>query len=241
MTLHSNNFLDRINGYPWATLSQNINESGYLLLPNFLKKDECQNMIQLYQNHELFRKKVIMGRHGFGRGEYKYFTYPLPSIMNELRTALYPHLAKISNSWNDKLNLDYRYPTNHQDFLNQCKTAGQTKATPLMLKYEKGDYCCLHQDLYGEHVFPIQVIILLTDPEVDFEGGGLMLTEQRAQHLSKSEVIPLRQGDAVAFAVNHRPIKGQRGYIKVATRHGVGRIYEGHRITAGLIFHDAIS
>ena len=180
-----------------------------------------------------------MGRHGFGRGEYKYFNYPLPETLAGLRTALYPRLSPVANRWNEALRLDVRYPAEHRDFLARCHAAGQRKPTPLLLQYGPEDFNCLHQDLYGEHVFPIQVAILLSEPGRDFRGGEFVLTEQRPRMQSRAEVVPLRQGDAVAFAVHHRPVQGTRGMFRVNLRHGVSRIRSGRRHTAGIIFHDA--
>ncbi len=187
----------------------------------------------------LFRSRVVMGRHGFGRGEYKYFSYPLPEIIQGLRTALYPRLAPIANRWNTAMGIDVRYPEAHADFIRRCHDAGQVRPTPLLLQYGEGDYNCLHQDLYGEHVFPIQVAILLSEPAKDFTGGEFVLTEQRPRMQSRPEVVPLRQGDAVAFAVHHRPVQGTRGTYRVNLRHGVSRLRSGHRHTVGIIFHDA--
>jgi len=180
-----------------------------------------------------------MARHGFGRGEYKYFAYPLPEAIASLRTALYPNLAPVANRWNDGMAIDVQYPEQHADFLKRCHNDGQEKPTPLLLKYSEGDYNCLHQDLYGEHVFPIQVAILLSEPGKDFTGGEFVLTEQRPRMQSRAEVVSLRQGDAVAFAVHHRPVKGSRGFYRVNMRHGVSRLRSGHRYTLGIIFHDA--
>jgi hypothetical protein len=181
-----------------------------------------------------------MGRHGFGRGEYKYFAYPLPDLLAGLRAALYTRLAPIANRWNASMDRDVRYPEKHEDFLARCHEAGQLRPTPLLLQYGAGDYNCLHQDLYGEHVFPIQVAILLSEPEEDFTGGEFVLTEQRPRMQSRVEVVPLRQGDAVAFAVHHRPVQGTRGAYRVNLRHGVSRVRSGHRHTVGIIFHDAL-
>jgi hypothetical protein len=180
-----------------------------------------------------------MARHGFGRGEYKYFDYPLPEIVAEVRTAIYPRLAQIANRWNNLIGLEVPYPETHSEFLKRCHDAGQQRPTPLLLQYGEGDYNCLHQDLYGEHVFPIQVTILLSEPGTDFAGGEFILTEQRPRMQSRSEVVPLRQGDAVAFAVHHRPVQGKRGSYRVNMRHGVSRLRSGHRHTLGIIFHDA--
>jgi len=186
-----------------------------------------------------FRSRVVMARHGFGRGEYKYFAYPLPEFIAELRAAIYPRLVGIANRWNEAMRLDVRYPEADADFLARCHAAGQVRPTPLLLKYEAGDYNCLHQDLYGEHVFPLQVAILLSQPGEEFAGGEFVLTEQRPRMQSRVDVVPLRQGDAVVFAVNERPVRGTRGVYRVKMRHGVSRLRAGHRVTAGVIFHDA--
>jgi hypothetical protein len=193
----------------------------------------------MYEADERFRSKVVMERHGFGRGEYKYFNYPLPPLVDDLRTSLYPHLAAIANRWNTALGIDVRYPAAHSAFVARCHAAGQTKPTPLILRYGAGDYNCLHQDLYGEHVFPLQATILLSAPDGDFAGGEFVLTEQRPRMQSRPEVVPLHQGDAVIFAVQHRPVQGSRGVYRVNMRHGVSRVRRGHRQTLGVIFHDA--
>jgi hypothetical protein len=196
-------------------------------------------MAALYSKDDYFRSRVVMGRHGFGRGEYKYFSYPLPDIVEGLRNALYPRLAPIANRWNLAMGGNVRYPEMQADFIQRCHDAGQTRPTPLLLQYGEGDYNCLHQDLYGEHVFPIQVAILLSEPGEDFSGGEFVLTEQRPRMQSRPEVVPLRQGDAVAFAVHHRPVQGARGTYRVNLRHGVSRLGSGRRHTLGIIFHDA--
>ena len=180
-----------------------------------------------------------MARHGFGKGEYRYFSYPLPMLVQELRTAIYPLLVPIANAWNERMGIDVRFPNSHQAFLDRCHAAGQKRPTPLLLQYGAGDYNCLHQDLYGEHVFPLQVAILLSEPGTDFRGGEFVLTEQRPRMQSRPEVVPLTKGDAVMFAVNQRPHKGTRGDYRVALRHGVSKLREGHRHTLGIIFHDA--
>jgi hypothetical protein len=188
---------------------------------------------------ELFRSQVIMARHGFGRGEYKYFDYPLPEPVAALRAALYPPLAEIANRWNEAMGVEVRYPAAHTEYLGHCHQAGQTKATPLLLQYGEGDYNCLHQDLYGEHVFPLQATFLLSEPESDFTGGEFVLTEQRPRMQSRPHVVPLRLGDGVVFAVRHRPVQGARGTYRVNLRHGVSQVRSGRRYTLGIIFHDA--
>jgi uncharacterized protein len=229
----------RVRSLDWQAIADGLNESGNALLKEVLTAKECQALAGLYPNDQHFRSRVVMARHGFGRGEYKYFLYPLPDILQGLRTALYDKLAPIANQWNDAMGIATRYPDNHADFIERCHKAGQVRATPLLLQYGQGDYNCLHQDLYGEHVFPIQVACLLSEPERDFEGGEFVLTEQRPRMQSRPEVVPLRQGDGVAFAVHHRPVQGTRGFYRVNMRHGVSRVRSGQRYTAGIIFHDA--
>lgn len=220
-------------------LRHDLDAYGNAILNRLLTPDECRSLADLYPDDAHFRSRVIMARHGFGQGEYKYFRYPLPKILAELRAGLYPQLAEIANGWNEQMNLNVRYPEEHDDFLRRCHEAGQTRPTPLLLQYGEGDYNCLHQDLYGEHVFPIQVAILLSEPGRDFTGGEFVLAEQRPRMQSRPEVVPLQQGDAVAFAVHHRPVRGKRGAYRVNMRHGVSRIRSGQRYTAGIIFHDA--
>ena len=220
-------------------LRHDLDAYGNAILNRLLTPDECRSLADLYPDDDHFRSRVVMARHGFGQGEYKYFRYPLPEILAELRTGLYPQLAGIANGWNEQMNLSVRYPEEHGDFLRRCHQTGQTKPTPLLLQYGEGDYNCLHQDVYGEHVFPIQVAILLSEPGRDFTGGEFVLAEQRPRMQSRPEVVPLRQGDAVAFAVHHRPVHGKRGAYRVNMRHGVSRIRSGQRYTAGIIFHDA--
>ncbi|MBA3810822.1 MAG: 2OG-Fe(II) oxygenase [Caulobacteraceae bacterium] len=207
-------------------------------MPGLLRRDECDAAAGLYESGD-FRKRVVMGEHGFGQGEYKYFAYPLPLPVEELRTALYPRLAPIANRWRERLGLEPPFPPDHGAFLARCHRAGQTRPTPLMLRYGEGDFNRLHQDLYGDHVFPLQATILLSQPGEDFEGGDFVLTEQRPRMQSRVEVVPLRRGDAVVFAVSGRPAEGARGPYRVAMRHGVSTLRAGHRQSLGVIFHDA--
>jgi hypothetical protein len=209
------------------------------VLPQLLTPLECAEIAALYPHEEHFRSHIRMARHGFGKGEYRYFKYPLPDLLGSLRTALYPRLAPIANSWNARMKIDTRYPDTHADFLKLCHDVGQTRPTPLLLQYTAGDFNCLHQDLYGDLAFPLQVAILLSEPGKDFTGGEFVLTEQRPRMQSRAEVVPLRQGDAVAFTVHHRPVQGTKGTYRVNLRHGVSRVRSGHRHTVGIIFHDA--
>jgi hypothetical protein len=230
---------ERWNGVAWEQVEAELDEYGGAILKRLLTPEECDAIAAMYTDDAEFRSRVVMTRHGFGRGEYKYFRYPLPGLVEQLRTSLYPRLAPIANRWNQALRIDARYPETHAEFLERCHKAGQRRPTPLLLQYGEGDYNCLHQDLYGEHVFPIQVAILLSEPGRDFAGGDFVLTEQRPRMQSRVEVVPLRQGDAVAFAVHHRPVQGTRGTYRVNLKHGVSRIRDGHRHTLGIIFHDA--
>lgn len=229
----------RIESYAWQDVLRDLDAAGCAVLPTLLDADQCTSLAALYENRTLFRSRVVMARHGFGRGEYQYFDYPLPPLIDNLRTSLYSRLVPVANAWNRAMKIDTEFPANHAEYLARCAEAGQRKPTPLLLRYAAGDFNCLHQDLYGEHVFPIQVAILLSEPEIDFSGGEFVLTEQRPRMQSRVEVVPLRQGDAVAFAVNNRPVKGARGAYRVKLRHGVSRLRSGHRHTAGIIFHDA--
>jgi hypothetical protein len=204
-----------------------------------LNPAQCLALSGLYPQAENFRSRVVMERHGFGRGEYQYFSYPLPPLVQQLRSTLYPQLVDVANRWNEALGIAVRYPATHEEFLARCHAAGQVKPTPLLLRYGEGDYNCLHQDLYGEHVFPIQVAVLLSQPGEDFTGGEFVLTEQRPRMQSRPEVVPLQQGDAVVFAVHHRPVQGSRGFYRVNMRHGVSTVRSGNRHTLGVIFHDA--
>jgi uncharacterized protein len=223
----------------WADIERNLDARGSALIEGVLGAEQCRELIDLYPRDPLFRSRVIMSRHGFGRGEYKYFGYPLPQLVGDLRTAAYPHLVAVANRWNELMGLEVRYPTRHAEFVERCHAAGQDKPTPLLLRYEADDYNCLHQDLYGEHVFPLQLAILLSSPGRHFTGGEFVLTEQRPRMQSRPEVVPLAQGDAVVFAVHQRPVHGTRGVYRVKHRHGVSRIRSGHRHTLGIIFHDA--
>jgi len=223
----------------WPSVEGALNETGAAVLGQLLTPTECREITALYDDDANFRSRIVMARHGFGRGEYKYFSYPLPPPVECLRNALYPHLAPIADAWNERMGIGTRYPREHRDFLELCHKQGQTRPTPLLLRYETGDYNCLHQDLYGELAFPLQVAILLSEFGKDFTGGEFVMTEQRPRMQSRAEVIPLAQGDAVVFAVHHRPVKGTRGTYRVNLRHGVSRLRSGHRHTLGVIFHDA--
>jgi hypothetical protein len=196
----------------WADITDQLQTAGSAIIPQLLGSADCAAIADLYPQAGRFRSRVVMARHGFGRGEYQYFNYPLPGIVQELRSMLYPKLAGVANRWNEAMGIDVRYPPAHADFLARCHDAGQTKPTPLLLQYTEGDYNCLHQDLYGEHVFPLQVAVLLSRPDIDFSGGEFVLTEQRPRMQSRAEVVPLAQGDAVVFAVHHRPVQGSRGF-----------------------------
>jgi uncharacterized protein len=223
----------------WMQVSSRLDAQGSAVIEKLISPDQCDALAALYPDEKAFRSRVVMGRHGFGRGEYKYFSYPLPALVGRLRKALYPPLAEIANRWNAAMGVDVRFPDEHAAFIERCHAAGQCRPTPLLLQYGAGDYNCLHQDLYGEHVFPLQLTILLSEPGRDFTGGEFVLTEQRPRMQSRPEVVPLRQGDAVVFAVHRRPVQGARGTYRVNLRHGVSRVHSGHRHTAGIIFHDA--
>jgi len=230
---------DRLPAYNWMKVTEDLSGNGCAVIERLLSVEECRQIAGLYPEEIHFRSHVHMARHGFGKGEYRYFKYPLPDLLAGLRTALYPHLADIANTWNERMGVEARYPRQHVDFLKQCHAAGQTRPTPLLLQYMPGDFNCLHQDLYGDKAFPLQVAILLSAPGRDFTGGEFVLTEQRPRMQSKVEVVPLRQGDAVAFAVHNRPVKGAKGNYRVNLRHGVSRVRSGMRHTVGIIFHDA--
>jgi uncharacterized protein len=230
---------DRAAAIDWPSITTELDAQGAAMIPGLVTRAECDGLVALYSNDAHFRSHVVMARHGFGKGEYKYFAYPLPPLVAELRTSIYPQLAPIANRWSAALGSDVRYPDDHAGFLARCHAAGQRRPTPLLLAYREADYNCLHQDLYGEHVFPLQLAILLSEPGRDFTGGELVITEQRPRMQSRVHVLPLHQGDAVVFAVHHRPVQGTRGSYRVNLRHGVSQIRSGHRHTAGIIFHDA--
>jgi hypothetical protein len=225
--------------YSWPELERDLNSQGNAVLHRLISPDECGQLAALYDQENGFRSRIVMARHGFGRGEYKYFDYPLPPLIAELRSSLYRQLAPIANRWNEAMDVGVRYPDSHSEFLERCDQAGQRRATPLLLRYTAGDYNCLHQDVYGEHVFPLQVAILLSRPQQDFTGGEFVMTEQRPRMQSRAEVVRLSQGDGVVFTVRQRPVQGSRGVYRVNLRHGVSRIRSGRRHTLGIIFHDA--
>ncbi|MGH9907840.1 MAG: 2OG-Fe(II) oxygenase [Pyrinomonadaceae bacterium] len=233
------NIAMRVKAIDWEGVSKDLDAHGCAMIEALITREECDALAALYSIDDIFRSRVVMARHGFGQGEYKYFSYPLPEIVAGLRTAIYTRLAPVANRWNEVMGIDVRYPEKHAHYIARCHSAGQFRPTPLLLQYGAGDYNCLHQDLYGEHVFHLQVTILLSEPERDFTGGEFVLTEQRPRMQSRPEVVPLRQGDAVIFAVNQRPVQGTRGMYRVKLRHGVSRVRSGHRHTLGVIFHDA--
>jgi uncharacterized protein len=222
----------------WNAITARLDEDGYAILDALLPIDECQALAARYTDDTLFRSHIDMARHGFGRGSYKYFSYPLPDLVASLRTALYPGLARIANDWNARLGIEVTYPARHEAYLETCHAAGQTRPTPLLLEYGPDDYNRLHQDVYGEYVFPLQAAVLLSAPD-NFTGGEFILSEQRPRMQTRAEVVPLTQGDAVIFPVRQRPAQGARGAYRVTMRHGVSRIRSGHRQTLGVIFHDA--
>jgi len=228
--------LDR---FDWHQIGDALNASGWAMLEAALQPDEADALVACYPDDRRFRSTVIMARHGFGRGEYKYFAYPLPPLVADLRAMLYARLAPIANAWSERMGIETRFPATHESFIRRCHDAGQQRPTSLLLQYGAGDYNCLHQDLYGEHVFPLQVAFLLSEPGADFTGGEFVLTEQRPRMQTRAEVVPLTKGDAVIFAVHHRPQQGSKGFYRVNMRHGVSRIRSGRRHTLGVIFHDA--
>ena len=228
--------IQRIDG---SALEGDLEAQGWSVLRDLLTSAECDGLASLYAQEEGFRSRVVMARHGFGKGEYRYFSYPLPPLIQSLRTALYPRLVPLANRWHERMGMDVRFPAEHAEFIARCAASGQSRPTPLLLQYGAGDYNCLHQDLYGEHVFPLQLAVLLSEPATDFSGGEFVLTEQRPRMQTRAAVVSLAKGDAVVFAVNSRPVRGTRGDYRVKLRHGVSKITEGHRHTLGIIFHDA--
>lgn len=230
---------DRLDKVSWEALEQQLDQAGCAVLPGLLAPADCDEMVPLYAHDDPFRSRIVMARHGFGRGEYKYFAYPLPALVAALREAVYPRLAPIANRWHQALGLKADFPRRHADFIRRCHEQGQSRPTPLMLRYGEGDYNCLHQDLYGAQVFPLQLAVLLSEPAADFDGGEFVMTEQRPRMQSRPEVVPLAKGDAVVFAVHTRPVQGARGIYRVNHRHGVSRLRRGQRYTLGVIFHDA--
>ena len=228
-----------LDGISWDQVSRDLDAEGNAVIKGILSPDECDEVRALYQDEKNFRSHVVMERHGFGRGEYRYFRYPLPDLITAMRTSLYPQLVSIANRWNEAMGIDARYPATHADYIRRCHQAGQNKPTPLLLKYQTDDYNCLHQDLYGEHVFPLQVAVLLSEPNKDFTGGEFVMTEQRPRMQSRPIVVPLGKGDGVVFAVHHRPVQGKKSVYRVNLRHGVSRLRSGSRHTLGIIFHDA--
>lgn len=228
-----------VDALDWAGIEASLDEFGCATTGGLLSPEQCDAVSAMYAEDAPFRSRVVMARHGFGRGEYKYFADPLPALVQALRQALYARLAPIADRWNAAMGLPVRYPADHAGFLARCHEAGQTRPTPLLLQYGPGDFNCLHQDLYGEHVFPLQAALLLSRPGQDFTGGAFVLTEQRPRMQSRADVVSLSQGEAVIFAVHHRPVRGARGTYRVMMRHGVSRLQAGRRHTLGLIFHDA--
>jgi uncharacterized protein len=230
---------ERVAGAAWDRVYADLDSQGFAIIAGVLNPRECHSIASYYAADSRFRSRIVMARHGFGRGEYKYFAYPLPDLIARLRTATYPYLSPVANRWNEDMGIGIRYPADHEEFLKRCHEAGQVRPTPLLLQYGPGDFNCLHQDLYGEHAFPLQMAILLSEPGEDFTGGEFVLTEQRPRMQSRAAVVPLRRGDAVIFAVHHRPVRGTRGFYRVNLRHGVSGVRSGHRYTLGIIFHDA--
>jgi uncharacterized protein len=229
-----------VDAIDWQAVTGDLDARGWAVIPGLLGDADCDSIAALYGQDEGFRSRVVMGRHGFGRGEYRYFSYPLPARIQELRTTLYPYLARVANRWHERMGNATRFPDEHAAFLERCHGAGQTRPTPLLLQYGPEDFNCLHQDLYGEQVFPLQATVLLSQPGVDFQGGEFVLTEQRPRMQTRAAVVALHKGAAVLFAVNSRPVKGARGDYQVKLRHGVSRLRSGHRHTLGVIFHDAL-
>jgi hypothetical protein len=235
----SNDIIRRVSALDWPGISSELDAHGCATIGSLLAPEQCAAIADMYPADEHFRSRVVMARHGYGRGEYRYFAYPLPAVVAALRVSLYPHLSEIANRWNEAMGLGVRFPREHAAFIKRCHQAGQVRPTPLLLQYIPGDFNCLHQDVYGENVFPLQVAILLKEPGADFTGGEFVLTEQRPRMQSRVQVVPLRRGDGVIFPVRHRPVQGTRGAYRVNFRHGVSRVRSGSRHTLGIIFHDA--
>ncbi|MDR5800621.1 2OG-Fe(II) oxygenase [Caballeronia sp. LZ001] len=229
----------RVDALDWTDIEHQLDSQGSAIAPGLFSREECVTLAALYDDDAIFRSRIVMERYSFGRGEYKYFAYPLPETLQTVRSTVYPHLAPIANKWHEVMGIETRFPPVHGEFIERCHYAGQTRPTPLLLRYVPGDYNCLHQDLYGEHVFPIQMAVLLSAPEQDFTGGEFVMTEQRPRMQSRAEVVPLAQGDAAFFAVHQRPVQGSRGPYRVNMRHGVSRLRSGRRHMLGVIFHDA--
>jgi uncharacterized protein len=230
---------ERVEAVAWNEVRRDLDAEGHAVIKSILSPSECDAVRSLYQKETIFRSHIVMERHGFGRGEYRYFSYPLPELITRMRASLYPYLVQDANRWNEAMGINVRYPATHAEFIQRCHRAGQDKPTPLILKYGTGDYNCLHQDLYGEHIFPLQIAVLLSEPDRDFTGGEFVMTEQRPRMQSRPIVVPLRKGDGVVFAVHHRPVQGRKSVYRVNLRHGVSRIRSGNRYTLGIIFHDA--
>jgi hypothetical protein len=230
---------ERIAALDWTAIENDLDAQGCAVIPRLLMAHDCDALVAHYATQDIYRSRVVMARHGFGRGEYQYYAYPLPPPVQQLRTTVYPRLVPIANRWNAASRIDVEYPRDHRAFIERCHAAGQRRPTPLILRYGVGDYNCLHQDLYGDEAFPLQLAILLSQPGRDFSGGEFVLVEQRPRMQSRAEVVPLQQGDAVIFAVNDRPVRGVRGVYRVKLRHGVSRVRSGQRHTLGVIFHDA--
>jgi hypothetical protein len=230
----------RVAAIQWPQVKAELDAFGAACVPHVLAPEECRALSALYgADDRVFRSRVVMARHGFGQGEYRYFRYPLPALIDALRSAVYPYLVPLANRWHESMELSTRFPAQHRAFVRRCHDAGQTRPTPLLLRYGAGDYNCLHQDLYGEHVFPLQMVLLLSQPGRDFDGGEFVMTEQRPRMQTRAMVLPLQQGDAAIIAVRQRPVQGSRGFYRVNLRHGVSRVRSGQRVTAGIIFHDA--
>ena len=229
----------RVAALQWPQVEAELDAQGAAVLPRLITPDECGALAALYDNDDAFRSRVVMARHGFGQGEYRYFRYPLPPLIGAFRRAVYPHLVPLANRWHEAMGLATRFPPGHEAWIQHCHAIGQTRPTPLLLRYGPGDYNCLHQDVYGDAVFPLQLVLLLSQPGRDFDGGEFAMTEQRPRMQSRAMVLPLQQGDGALIAVRHRPVRGARGFYRVNLRHGVATVRSGRRFTAGIIFHDA--